>query len=539
MKVSGKLVDIHKRSIYPALINILNGRINHIEKIPSAPDVYIMPGLIDSHIHIESSMITPGAFAMTAVKHGTVGTVSDPHEIANVLGAEGIKYMIEDAGKVPMKFWFGASSCVPATDFETSGASLTAVEIETLLKMPEIKYLGEMMNFPGVINGDKEILKKLGIARKAGKPVDGHAPGLSGEMLQKYIEAGISTDHECSTLQEAMEKISLGMKILIREGSAARNLNALKNLFDTNPEDVMLCSDDLHPEMLQQGHINKLVARLISDGYNLFDVVRSATLNPSKHYNLQAGLLNIGDSADFILVENLEKMKVLETWIRGEKVYGDGNVLFTYNSGISLNNFNCSRISKEALIVDNKRGNFRVIEAFDGELFTKELIFPSDDNDIIFPDREKDILKIVVKDRYNDNYPVTAFIKGFGLKKGAFASSVAHDSHNIISVGTNDEDITSAINEIVRMKGGLSVSSNSEVSSLQLDIAGIMTTRSCDEVAKEYLRLNDLVKTLGCTMNAPFMTLSFMALLVIPELKIGDKGLFDLNKFRLVPLFVE
>jgi adenine deaminase len=539
MKVSGKLVDIHKRSIYPARINILNGRITDIERISSAPDVYIMPGLIDSHIHIESSMITPGAFALTAVKHGTVGTVSDPHEIANVLGAKGIKYMIEDAGKVPVKFWFGASSCVPATDFETSGASLTAIEIETLLKMPEIKYLGEMMNFPGVINGDKDILKKLEIARKAGKPVDGHAPGLSGEMLQKYIAAGISTDHECSTLQEAKEKISLGMKILIREGSAARNLNALKKLFNTNPEDVMLCSDDLHPEMLQQGHINKLVASLISEGYNLFDVVRSATLNPSKHYKLQAGLLNIGDNADFILVENLEKMKVLETWIRGEKVYGDGNVLFTYNSGISLNNFNCSRINKEALIVDNKGENFRLIEAFDGELFTKELIFPSDENDIIFTDTEKDILKIVVKDRYNDKSPVTAFIKGFGLKKGAFASSVAHDSHNIISVGANDEDITSAINEIVRMKGGLSVSCNGEVSSLQLDIAGIMTTRSCDEVAKDYLRLNDLVKTIGCTMNAPFMTLSFMALLVIPELKIGDMGLFDLNKFRLVPLFVE
>jgi adenine deaminase len=327
MKVTGHLFDIHTREIYPAIVNVRNGIIQWIEKADSAPDVYIIPGLIDAHIHIESSMITPGAFAITAVRHGTTGVVSDPHEIANVLGSEGIRYMIDDALKVPLRFWFGASSCVPATRFETSGGIINHKEIEMLIKMPEIKYLAEMMNYPGVIYGDKEVLRKLKIAKTAGKPIDGHAPGLTGEMLRKYIGAGITTDHECSTLDEAEEKISLGMKILIREGSAARNLDSLKDLFKSNPEDVMLCSDDLHPEMLIRRHINKLIADLISEGYDPFDVVRSATINPVKHYNLSAGLLRAGDSADFILVDSLSKMNVSETWIKGKKVFKDSIAL--------------------------------------------------------------------------------------------------------------------------------------------------------------------------------------------------------------------
>jgi adenine deaminase len=539
MKIIGKLVNIHSRQIYPAIVNFSEGIIINIENTESVPDVYIMPGLIDSHIHIESSMITPGAFAMAAVKHGTTGTVSDPHEIANVLGIDGIKYMIEDGGKVPVRFWFGASSCVPATAFETSGASLTHIEIEELLQLEEIKYLGEMMNFPGVIYGENEVLKKLESAKRAGKPVDGHAPGLSGEMLRRYVEAGISTDHECSSLNEAKEKISLGMKILIREGSAARNLNALKFLYNTDPELVMLCSDDLHPEMLKHGHINKLIAALISEGFDKFDVIRSATLNPVEHYKLEAGLLRPGDSADFIVVDDPGKMNVQETWIAGEKVFGADRNTFTYSPGISINKFNCSPIKTGDLVVLNEKKDIRVIEAFEGELLTKEILFSSGKREFAEADPDNDILKIVVKDRYRDSPAVTGFIKGFGIKDGAFASSVAHDSHNIISVGTNDADIADAINEIIRMKGGLSVSCSGHLSSLQLDIGGIMTSSSCDEVAEKYLNLTELVKNLGCTMNAPFMTLSFMALLVIPDLKIGDRGLFDVNKFKLVPLFVE
>ena len=538
MKVYGHLVDIYNRDIYPACVQFQNGKIFKSEKIPSAPGVFILPGLIDSHIHIESSMVTPGAFAVSAVKHGTVGVVSDPHEIANVLGIDGIYFMIKDGSKVPLKFWFGAPSCVPATGFETNGAELNSGAVNDLLLLPEIKYLSEMMNFPGVINGDSEVLKKLNIARNLGKPVDGHAPGLSGEMLRKYVESGITTDHECSTYQEAKEKISLGMKILIREGSAARNLDALKELIRTDPGAVMLCSDDLHPEMLLKGHINKLIAILISEGYNAFDVIRSATINPVNHYKLDAGMLKQGDNADFIIVDSLQKMNVLETWINGKIVFSNGITHFKYKAGKPVNKFQCSFVKDDEIRVLNKQGKIRVIEAFDGELFTKELISISIAGKYLEPDLNNDVLKIVVKDRYNDSQPVTGFIKGFGLKSGAFACSIAHDSHNIISIGTSDRDITSAINEIIRLKGGLAVAYQGKVESTQLNIAGIMTTRSCEEISVEYERLNEKVKDLGCKMAAPFMTMSFMALLVIPELKIGDKGLFNVSKFELTSLFV-
>lgn len=539
MKISGNLVDIHNRKIFPAEIDVKNGRISEIVRIDSAPDRYILPGLIDAHIHIESSMITPGAFAMAAVKHGTTGVVSDPHEIANVIGEAGVRFMIDDAEKVPLKFWFGVPSCVPATSFETSGAILDHNAVEKLLHLTQIKYLSEMMNFPGVIYEDAEVIAKLDIARKLNKPIDGHAPGLTGESLKKYIAAGISTDHECSTIDEALEKISLGMHILIREGSAARNLESLKELFKLNPAKVMLCSDDLHPEMLKVRHINKIIGKLISEGYNTFDVIRSATVNPVNHYGLDSGLLRIGDNADFILVDDLNKMNVIETWIDGRRVFGGGKVEFSYIPGNPINNFNCSLIKANDIKVINRHGNIKVIEAFEGELLTKQFQSFTGKGDNVESDTDKDILKIVVKDRYNDTAPAIGFIKGFGLKKGAFASSVAHDSHNIICVGTNDIDIKDAVNEIVRMKGGLAVSSGGKTESIQLNIAGIMTTRSCDEVAYDYEKLNEAVKSLGSAMAAPFMTLSFMALLVIPDLKIGDHGLFDVNKFELVSLFVE
>jgi adenine deaminase len=539
MKVSGKLVDIHTGDIYQACISIKDGKIENIEKVNSAPNVFIMPGLIDSHIHIESSMVTPGAFAMTAVKHGTCGVVSDPHEIANVLGIKGVEFMINDAKKVPLNFFFGAPSCVPATIYESNGANLDHTEVRRLLKMHEIKYLSEMMNFPGVIHDDTEVIKKLNYAKELGKPIDGHAPGLTGKSLQKYIKAGISTDHECSSLKEAREKISLGMKILIREGSAAKNLNSLKALFNTNPDMVMLCSDDLHPEMLQKRHINKLIAGLIADRFNEFDVIRSATVNPSEHYTLDAGLLRPGDSADFIVVDSLDKMNVQETWIRGKKVFSNGKVLFKYQEGRPINKFNCSKVNESDIKVKNKYSDLRIIVAEEGELVTAEIHGSSGGSEYVTPDIGSDVLKIVVKDRYKDFPPSVGFIKGFGLKQGAFASSIAHDSHNIISVGTNDRDIVNSINEIVRMKGGLAVSSGKTRESLKLNIGGIMTTRSVDEIAHDYDKLNLLVNSFGSEMKAPFMTLSFMALLVIPDLKIGDQGLFDVKKFEQVSLFVE
>ena len=537
MKIYGRLVNIHKRDIYPAEITVSEGKIESIERIQNSPDLYILPGLIDSHIHIESSMITPGAFGYEAVKHGTVGVVSDPHEIANVLGWEGVKYMIRDAAKSPVRFWFGAPSCVPATDFETSGASISEKDIEKIISLPEIKYLSEVMNFPGVILNDKEILRKLAAARKCGKPIDGHAPGLRGDDLKKYISAGITTDHECSTLEEAKEKISFGMKILIREGSAARNLDALKELFNFNPGMIMLCSDDLHPEMLSAGHINKLIGRLITEGYDLFNVIRSATINPVTHYKLDSGVLQSNDSADFIVVGSLEAMDVKETWIKGIKVFDNGVRNFDYKPGIPLNNFRCSPVDKHDIKVEASSRKMNVIQAYDGELLTKQILLNVVPGDEIKSEPLNDILKIVVKDRYNDSPPAAGFIRGFGLKEGAFASTIAHDSHNIICVGVNDNDITSAINELIKLKGGLAVSINGTTTSLQLNIGGIMTTRPCGDVAVEYRFLNDLVRSRGCKMMAPFMTLSFMALLVIPDLKIGDRGLFDVNLFRPVPLF--
>lgn len=539
MKIIGNLVDIHNRVIFPAKISIKDGKISQVEKEDNQSDVFILPGLIDSHIHIESSMITPGAFAMAAVRQGTVGVVSDPHEIANVIGEDGVHFMLEDAKKVPLKFWFGVPSCVPATTFETSGAILDHHSVRRLLELSETKYLSEMMNFPGVIYEDTEVVAKLEIAKRLKKPIDGHAPGLTGELLRKYIESGISTDHECSTIEEALEKISLGMHILIREGSAARNLDSLKELFNLYPKMVMLCSDDLHPEMLHLRHINKLIGKLISEGYDTFDVIRSATINPVIHYGLEAGLLQTGDSADFILVDDLKEMNVRETWIGGVRVFCNNTTQFSYLPGNPVNNFNCSNIELPDIRVINRNRNIRVIEAFEGELLTRQSLFSSGTKDYIESDATNDILKIVVKDRYHDHAPAIGFIKGFQLKRGAFASSVAHDSHNIICVGTNDSDIREAINAIVTMKGGLAVTSQGKTESIQLNIAGIMTTRSCEDVALDYEKLNDAVKTLGCSMAAPFMTLSFMALLVIPELKIGDRGLFDVKKFEPVSLFVD
>lgn len=539
MKIKGNIVDIFKKEINSADIIIDGSKIMDIRRANGGEN-YILPGLIDAHIHIESSMCTPGAFAAEAVSRGTTAVVSDPHEIANVLGIEGVKFMIEDSRKVPLKFFFGAPSCVPATNFETSGASIGPDETNQLLRMPEIKYLAEMMNFPGVIYGENQVLAKIELAKKHGKPADGHAPGLTGENLKKYVRAGISTDHECISIQEAREKLELGMKILIREGSAARNLDSLKDLLRTNSDMVMLCSDDLHPEMLLQRHIDKLIARLVREGFNLFDIIRSCTLNPAKHYGLEAGLLRPGDPADLVIVDNPREMNVIETWINGKKVYDRGKVLFNYSGTIPANNFNCSEISAESIKIKPSGKYMRIIEAFEGQLVTGEKIKTiSSNKKFVDADPSEDILKIVVKDRYKDSPPAVGFIKGFGLKEGAMASSVAHDSHNIICVGVNDNDIIPAINEIIRGKGGLALATNGRVDYLPLPVAGIMSDKPVREIAEIYQKLTLLAGEKGCRLQAPFMTLSFMALLVIPELKIGDKGLFDGRKFRFVPLMFD
>jgi adenine deaminase len=539
MKINGHVVDLEIREIYPAEIVISGTKIESINRISIAPERYIIPGLIDSHIHIESSMVAPAAFGAMAIKHGTVAVVSDPHEIANVLGPGGIEFMINEGKRSPLKFFFGAPSCVPATNFESSGGRIDSDDVARLLARDEIKFLSEMMNFPGVIYDDDEVRKKIEAARIVNKPIDGHAPGLRGEQLKKYVDAGISTDHECTSLDEALEKISLGMKILIREGSAAKNLDSLKELFRLRPEMIMLCSDDLHPEMLAKGHINKLVSKLIREGFDIFNVLRSATLNPSVHYNIGDGFLKAGNEADFVLVANLEEMDILQTWIAGKVVFDAKEPSQSYSQPKAVNNFNCSFITEEDISHDERTGSLRIIEARDGELFTKQIIREIRSIDEYSAFQGDDILKLVLKERYKDAPPVTAYIKGLGLKKGAFATSVSHDSHNIVAAGTNDADLVAAINEIVRMKGGLAVSVDGIVSSMQLEIGGIMSVKSVAEVAAEYTALDDLVKELGSSLSAPFMTLSFMALLVIPELKISDRGLFDGTGFRNVSLFAD
>lgn len=538
--IQGRIIDVVGSRIFPGTVEISDGKIVSLKEEPVKETVYILPGLVDAHIHIESSMLIPSEFARLAVTHGTVATVSDPHEIANVLGVDGIRFMIQNGKKVPFKFYFGASSCVPATPFETAGASLGVDEIDELLQMDEIGYLSEMMNFPGVLSGDEQVMAKLALARKYGKPVDGHAPGLMGEDARKYIAAGISTDHECFTLEEATGKAKLGMNILIREGSAARNFDALAPLLETFPDLVMFCSDDRHPDDLLRRHINDIARRAIIKGYNFLSVIRACTLNPKKHYNLGTGLLQPGDPADFIVIDDPGTFTVLKTYIDGILVAEDGKSLISSVNEEPVNRFDARKISVEELVVRPLGNRLKVIEALEGQLITHQLTEMSKvENDNVVSDPESDILKIAVLNRYKPAYPAVAFIKSFGLKRGAIASTVAHDSHNIIAVGVRDEDITTAINTLVDSKGGICCVDGNHIYHLPLPVAGLMSEADGFEIAAKYEEIDQKAHALGTRLRAPFMTLSFMALLVIPELKLSDKGLFDGESFKFTPVFLE
>lgn len=537
MNIKGKIIDIHSRRIHPAEITINGGLITSVKEINSAPDVYIMPGFADAHLHIESSMVVPSHFAAAAVKHGTIAVVADPHEIANVTGRAGVDYMIENGATVPLKIVFGAPSCVPAIPGESAGARIGSGDIKEMLREGNVKFLSEMMNYPGVITNDPEVHQKLAAAREAGVPIDGHAPGLTGEELATYIKAGIQTDHECASLQEAIEKIEGGMKILIREGSAARNLEELAPLISSYPDRVMLCTDDLHPETLEKGHINLLVARLLVLGYDIYDVIRAASMNTFIHYNINAGMLREGDPADFIVTDDISSMRIVQTWIGGKKVYDGENTLFNTGTVKKINKFKATKLFSEEIRVINEAGNINLIVAVNGDLNTGSETFKAKEESFVSTRAEEDILKIVVKERYNDKPPAVGFIRGFGIKKGAMATSVAHDSHNIIAVGVNDEEITTAINMIIDARGGMSIVSDDFTAILRLPVAGIMSDRPVSVVAKQYRVLSEKAKELGSALDAPFMTLSFMSLLVIPKLKISDKGLFDVDQFKYIPLF--
>jgi adenine deaminase len=571
--ISGNIVDIFKREIFYGEVKVIDGQIASVQKIPfpnsqSLIPNYILPGFIDSHVHIESSMLVPSEFAKLAVVHGTVATISDPHEIANVCGLPGVQFMIENGKTVPFKFHFGAPSCVPATVFETAGSVLNVNDVDTLLQSVDIFYLSEMMNFPGVLNNDTDVMAKIAAAKKYNKPVDGHAPGLRGETAKKYIAASpnpsregelteaeivISTDHECFTAEEALDKLKYGMKILIREGSAAKNFDALIDLMPEYFENMMFCSDDKHPDSLAIGHINQLCARAVAKGIDVFKILQAACVNPVLHYNMQVGLLRKGDAADFIIVKDLTSFEVLQTYINGELVAAHGKSKIKSEKSKIINQFSC----KEKIIADFKvaaqappiltrgegekrdlseEGTIFCIEALDGQLITNRILCQPIIKDGFYEsDIANDILKIVVVNRYSNSPIAKAFIKNFGLKQGAMASSVAHDSHNIVAVGVDDNSICKAVNLVIKEQGGVSAVSNKKEMLVGLPIAGLMSNEDGYVVAEKYTAIDNMTKQeLGSTLTAPFMTLSFMALLVIPHLKLSDKGLFDADGFKFV-----
>jgi adenine deaminase len=537
--LSGQYVDILHKRIYPASLEVVNGYINAITPCEEAPSVFILPGFIDAHVHIESSMLIPSSFARIAVTHGTIGTISDPHEIANVCGVEGVHYMIDNGKKVPFHFFFGAPSCVPATIFETAGDAINSEQVADLLANPSIYYLSEMMNFPGVLDKNPEVMKKIAAAHKQGKPVDGHAPGLRGEEAGKYIQAGISTDHECFTIEEAVDKLSYGMKILIREGSAAKNFEALYELIDDHPNSIMLCSDDKHPDSLLEGHINSLCARAIEKGLDVFNILKAACVNPVIHYKLPTGLVRVKDPANFIVVNDLQSFTVLQTYINGALVAENGKSFIGPIKENILNKFNALPLQEIdiALPIHNypeKENKIPVIEAIDGQLITHCLWeSPTIEKKCIVSDTAKDQLKLVVYNRYFKSIPKVAIIKNFGFKEGAIASTVAHDSHNIIAVGVDDNSIIKSINAVIEKMGGISCVRNNEIKVLGLPIAGLMSNEDPYKVADAYTEIDKMAKSLGSPLGSPFMTLSFMALLVIPHLKLSDKGLFDADQFKL------
>ena len=542
--ISGQLIDIHNRTIYPAKIVIENGKISNITAAETheVDAGFLLPGFIDAHVHIESSMLPPTEFARMAVVHGTVATVSDPHEIANVLGVKGVEYMLENATKSPLKFCFGAPSCVPATGFETAGATINAAEVELLLQDTRIGYLSEMMNFPGVLFQDTEVMAKLDAAKRLKKPIDGHAPGLRGADAQLYFSHGISTDHECFSYEEGKEKATLGVKILIREGSAARNFEALWPLINECPDQIMLCSDDKHPDDLIKSHINALVARAIEKGCDLYDVLRAACLNPVEHYKLPVGLCRMGDAADVIRINNLTNFEVLHTWIDGVLLSENGQSLLDYQATKLPNQFVALPRTKEdfQLFSTQQTQAVNVIQAWDGQIVTgHESGILDVKNGLVQTDISQDILKICVVNRYAPSEKIAiGFVKGFGMHCGAIASSVAHDSHNIVAVGTDDNALCAAVNAVIDMKGGIAAFDGTTTKSLALPIAGLMSDLDGYTLANTYADLDNWTKTnLGSTLRAPYMVLSFLALPVIPALKMTDLGLFDVEKFNFTDVF--
>lgn len=539
--ISGHIVDVVARIIFDGIIYVENEKISKIVRSDLVDNQYIIPGFVDAHIHIESSMMLPAEFARYSVIHGTVACVCDPHEIANVCGISGVDYMIKNGKASPMKFYFGAPSCVPATSFDSAGAILDACDVDALLQRDDIYFLAEMMNYTGVIENDEQVHLKLKSAQKQNKPIDGHAPELTGKGLLAYVAGGISTDHECMTVAEAEAKIALGMKIQIREGSAAKNFDDLLPLLQKYTDEIMFCSDDKHPDdLIKNGHINQLARRAVAKGYNPVDVLRICSFNPVKHYKLDVGLIQENDDADFLVVNNLEDFEIRQTYIRGQKVAENNLPLFPrFVAADLINNFTAVKITEDDVRVSPTADKLKVILVDDGQLFTHSILVPPKiKNDNLISDIENDVLKLVVYNRYKPSQPAIGFIKNIGLKSGALASTVSHDSHNIVAVGTSDREIVSAINHLIDSKGGILACKNENVRLLPLPVGGLMSEKEGDEIARTYEEIDAMVKVLGSPLHAPFMTVAFMSLLVIPKLKLSDKGLFDGWTYSFTELMV-
>ncbi|MGV8828446.1 MAG: adenine deaminase [Breznakibacter sp.] len=540
--LEGNIVDIHNRDIYFGRLEIMDSTIISIQRldaiVPQAP--YIAPGLVDSHVHIESSMLVPSVFSELVIPCGTVGVVCDPHEIANVMGVEGVEFMMNDARQSPLNFYFGVPSCVPATSFENNGGIIDAKAVESLFQKGAY-FLAEMMNFPGVLNHDQDVWRKIEIAKHYNRPIDGHAPGLIGEALVQYIGAGITTDHECSTIEEAVQRINMGMFVQIREGSAARNFNQLHSLLNSHPSKVMLCTDDSHPDdIVEKGHIDKIVRMALGCGISIYDIYQAALINPVLHYHLEVGMLRVGDRADFIIVDNLADFNIQSTYINGAALFEYGKINFSANPSSCINKFTEPYVGIDQLQVFTQLANpiVKVIDLKDGELLTGEFLWePTPFEGIINSSVEMDVAKIVVVNRYQKSKPAVGFVRGFGLKGGAFGATIAHDSHNVVVVGVDDTDIFRVIGQLFEHKGGIAAYCDGLVEVLPLPVAGLMSNEKGSVVASKYAGLNRFVsKCCQTQLQAPFMTLSFLSLLVIPSLKIGDQGLFDVNRFCFVDL---
>lgn len=564
--VEGNLVNVITKEIYKATIGIKNGKIVYVgdgennglknevnSKKILHTNKFLLPSFIDSHIHIESSTLIPSEFAKLAVKHGTCAVITDPHEIANVLGVEGIKFMIENSKDTPIEIYFNIPSCVPAAEgFETS-EKINIEDTKQLKKNKRILGLAEVMNFPGVINCNPEIIKKIKLFNSKNFVIDGHSPNLKGNLLNAYV-LFIRSDHESMNYGEAIEKLRKGMYLMIREGSAAKNLDVLKDIIKNkiSTDNCMLCCDDIHADELNERHIDLLIKKAIEMGMDAVDAIRMATINPANYFNLKnLGAIAIGRNANITIVNDLKDFKVDTVIFKGKVVVSNGKfILRTKQRKISEKFTNTIKIRK--FCIDNlkikarkKKGKekVRVIKAINGKIFTEERIEEISIKDgFLTEDTRRDILKIVVVDRHKGENFCVGFVKNFGIKSGAIASSISHDAHNVIAVGSDDVSFIKAISEIDKIQGGIVVvcknkDNEDKIYSLPLRIAGLMSDNT-EEVLKNTDVLKKKAKEIGCKLNEPFMTLSFLTLSVIPELKITDKGLVDVRDFKFVDLII-